>query len=103
MLISDTVPPKGLDTRVSSDSHQGHGTEASYFSPNSSRRLLERAVPLLPKSPTAQAIPIMSFTDITGVTSALGQLHISTQGFSEYTIRAWPTAAGLLGALTDPK
>jgi hypothetical protein len=45
----------------------------------------------------------MSFTEITGVTSARGHIHISTQGFSEYTIRAWPTAAGLLGALTDPK
>ena len=83
MLISDTVPPKGLDTRVSSDSHQGHGTEASYFSPNSSLRLLERAELFLLALRITQAIPIMSFTEMTGVTSARGQIHISTQGFSE--------------------
>jgi hypothetical protein len=45
----------------------------------------------------------MSLTEITGITSARGQIHISTQGFSEYTILAWPTAAALFGALTEPK
>ena len=65
------------------DSHHGHGTDASYFCPNSSRRLFERGVPFLLASRITQAIPIMSFTEITGVTSARGQIHISTQGFSE--------------------